>query len=191
MGEWEPVFRKDLNWFGRRLKERQFRVLDRISKKYGVRNAVEIGCGSGWLLRYMIKHGVKAVGIDNEQSVITKLSADGLPAKLMDANHLDFADGKFDIAYSDGVLEHFKDPARAISEMSKISRRYVLTMVPYHQSVFGYVMRFWHWAGRFPTEHIRGRSEWIRLHERAGLRLLESGTLNLGEELWFLFEKGS
>jgi SAM-dependent methyltransferase len=189
MGEWHAVFKTDLNWFGRRLKQQQFRVLDKLAGRYNVSSAIEIGCGSGWLMRHMLELGVKTIGIDNEPLVIQKLTAAGLTVKQMDARHLDFPDSAFDLAYSDGVIEHFPDPAPVVREMVRVSRKYVLTMIPYHHSPFGWLMRGWHWLRHFPREFIRRRESWIDLHLKHGLRLVEEGTLNWGEELWFLFEK--
>jgi hypothetical protein len=58
--------------------------------------------------------------------------------ELRNASILDmpFADGAFDLVWNEGVLEHFQpaDYQKAISEMVRVTRKYILIDVPYAKS---------------------------------------------------------
>jgi len=43
---------------------------------------------------------------------------------------LPFKNGTFDLVYSDGLLEHFIKPKPILQEIFRVSKRYVLTLVP-------------------------------------------------------------
>lgn len=53
-----------------------------------------------------------------------------LDARLADAAALPFPDGSFDVASALEVLEHIPDPARALAELRRVTRRALLVSVP-------------------------------------------------------------
>lgn len=53
-----------------------------------------------------------------------------LSVHKMSMTDLDFADGTFDAATALEVLEHLDDPTRAVCELMRVSRRFVVASVP-------------------------------------------------------------
>lgn len=78
-------------------------------------SVLEIGIGTGGLSIYLSRHVDKVVGIDNDPEVVEYarrnndfLSGD---AEFKQVDATDF-NGSFDVAFSQGLLEHFTDPEK-------------------------------------------------------------------------------
>ena len=92
-------------------------------------NAIEVGAGSGRLLirlgearpyaLYALDYAPYAIRAVRENYRRAGRSGHVL---FGDAHHLPFADGSFDLVLSGGLLEHFRDPAPIVREMSRILR---------------------------------------------------------------------
>jgi SAM-dependent methyltransferase len=90
--------------------------------------ALEVGCGSAKLSVLLAEHGVRTVGLD--QSPYALRVAKNNFAYLNAAGHFVMGDvfdlphpsGKFDLVFSTGLLEHFRDPRPIISEMVRVLR---------------------------------------------------------------------
>lgn len=115
-------------------------------------SVLDIGCGSGELLRYTAEFArqnnkkVNLVGIDlNEMSVSgTASESRGFPeisAIRGDAFHLPFADGAFDYAISSLFFHHLTDEQipQALKEMSRVARRGVF-VIDLHRHPVAYVL---------------------------------------------------
>jgi ubiquinone/menaquinone biosynthesis C-methylase UbiE len=63
--------------------------------------------------------GVETVGVDIENNFA---ASDAAPAQLqvMDAQHLEFTDGSFDLVYSFHALEHIRDQRQAVREIHRV-----------------------------------------------------------------------
>ncbi|WP_051683738.1 bifunctional 2-polyprenyl-6-hydroxyphenol methylase/3-demethylubiquinol 3-O-methyltransferase UbiG [Blastococcus sp. URHD0036] len=82
--------------------------------------ALVVGCGDGREAGVLARHfGAETIGVDIEDDFV---EADSAPARLqvMDAQHLDFADGSFDLVYSFHALEHISDPRQAVREIHRV-----------------------------------------------------------------------
>lgn len=102
------------------------------------------GCGRGlidyWLIRVF---GYKIVLLDNSLKCIKNLkkafkSVDKNNFKLCHTSILNipYPDNSFDLVWNEGVLEHFckDDYEKAIKEMVRVSKKYILIDVPYAKS---------------------------------------------------------
>lgn len=92
-------------------------------------NAIEIGAGSGRLLiRLGQERAYRLYAVDYAPYAIRAVRENyaraGRPGSVLfgDARTLPFADGSFDVVVSGGLLEHFRDPAPIVREMSRILR---------------------------------------------------------------------
>lgn len=102
------------------------------------------GCGRGLIDYWLINvFGYNVVLLDsskkcinNLRSAFRKVNKDKF--QLCHASMLDipYPDNSFDLVWNEGVLEHFQqdDYERAIKEMVRISRKYILIDVPYAKS---------------------------------------------------------
>jgi SAM-dependent methyltransferase len=104
-------------------------------------SVLDAGCGEGEMLRrHVIPVGVRTVLLDRNPDTAARVlgSVDSLP----------FASHSFDVVTCLEVLEHLKDPARAVRELARVGRRAVVVSVPYEPWFrVGNVLRGKHLSG--------------------------------------------
>jgi 2-polyprenyl-3-methyl-5-hydroxy-6-metoxy-1,4-benzoquinol methylase len=111
-------------------------TLDRLFERAAPRSVLDVGCGEG-VLTYRWAERLQTapvVGLDLEDD---KLQAqwrtrrrDNLEFRTMPPNGLPCGDDEFDLVAAIEVLEHVPDPARTVSEMTRVARRHLLVSVP-------------------------------------------------------------
>ncbi|HWM87051.1 MAG TPA: pseudaminic acid biosynthesis-associated methylase [Kofleriaceae bacterium] len=92
---------------------------------------LEVGCNLGWNLTYLSRLGpYRLVGIEPQPEVVRRGRKRGDDFAILegDAFDLPFKDGTFDLVFTSGVLIHIhpRDLPRALSEIERVSRRYVI-----------------------------------------------------------------
>ncbi len=96
--------------------------LDALSGK----RVLEIGCGMGFHTETLLRAGAKLTSIDISPTSIaatqTRLTLKGLTGDVrqMDAEHLQFADGEFDLVWSWGVIHHSAHTGRIVREIDRV-----------------------------------------------------------------------
>jgi SAM-dependent methyltransferase len=113
-------------WQG--IKQRTYALLDLRPGNH----VLDVGCGTGddvrALARLVGKAG-KVVGVDSSLTMIAEARrrsvGRGLPATFRhaDAEHLPFADARFDGCRAERVLQHLTNPRTALAEMARVTRR--------------------------------------------------------------------
>ncbi len=89
---------------------------------------LEVGCGMGVDLGYFIGNGFNGTGIDlaREHLALARkyFQHKGIDGDLyhQNAESLEFADNRFDCAYSLGVLHHTQTPQKGIDEIYRVLR---------------------------------------------------------------------
>lgn len=89
---------------------------------------LEVGVGAGTDHLKFARAGANCTGVDFTKAAIDltrhRLKAEGLASRLSrgDAESLPFADDRFDIVYSWGVIHHTPDTARAAREILRVLR---------------------------------------------------------------------
>ena len=86
------------------------------------RAVLEVGCGTGLILRRLADVAHRATGIDLSEGMLEVARARGLDVHQGDACELPFEDSSFDVTCSFKVLAHVPDRARALSEMARVTR---------------------------------------------------------------------
>jgi len=87
---------------------------------------LEVGCGRGSLSSYFAHNGWDCTLLDFSPSVLDTAQAvfkrNGHSASFVpgDANQLPFADNSFDVTCSIGLLEHFEDVRKVMSEQLRV-----------------------------------------------------------------------
>src|SRR6185369_12524754 len=126
---------------------------------------LEIGCGMGTDLMQFARGGARCTGIDlTPRSIeITRhrfrlYGADG-NFMISDGEHLPFQSESFDVVYSNGVLHHTPDTARAIREVHRVLRPGgVAKIMLYHRNSLNYWIEIVLRRGVLGLEFLRGRS---------------------------------
>lgn len=92
---------------------------------------LEVGCNVGWNLRYLTDLGRAGLAGVEPQSYAVNRARTRLPeadVRQGSAFELPFGDASFDLVFTSGVLIHIHsgDIGRALDEMYRVSRRYLL-----------------------------------------------------------------
>lgn len=87
-----------------------------------IKTTLSVGCGSGAELDYLpgeFIHGLDINPINESDSV-----------KIGDMHDLPYEDDSFDLVYSRDSFEHSIAPIVALDEMARVSKRYVVIILP-------------------------------------------------------------
>jgi len=89
---------------------------------------IDIGCGTGRLLKMLSNSGYETTGIDKDKTAIDFCKRNGVNVIEYDieCGNLPFKDDEFDTAVLMHVIEHAEDPDKVINEASRISKNVVL-----------------------------------------------------------------
>lgn len=95
---------------------------------------LDVGCGEGFTLHKLQEAhiGKKLEGIEYQEKAI-KLGKKQYPDLLIKQGsiyELPYKDSAFDLVLCTEVLEHMEDPKKALAELVRVSKKYVLLSVP-------------------------------------------------------------
>jgi ubiquinone/menaquinone biosynthesis C-methylase UbiE len=83
---------------------------------------IEVGCGTGLLLRRFADVAKRAVGIDLSTEMLARARDRGLDVREGSAERLPVASATFDVAVSFKTLPHVPNLRRALAEMARVVR---------------------------------------------------------------------
>lgn len=117
-----------------KLIERFLQAVLREARIIRPKTVLEAGCGEGFILErfYKANIGEKQVGFDFSDSALelAKKERPHLDIRKGDIYNIPFKDNSFDLVVCCEVLEHLEDPHKALKELHRVSRQYVLLSVP-------------------------------------------------------------
>lgn len=118
----------------KKLIENFYNTVIKILKPLEIKSVLDVGCGEGITLDRFKKEGIgkELVGIDysNDALKIGKKIYPGLNLKKGDIYKIQEKDNSYDLVMATEVLEHLKDPEKALGELIRVSKKYVLLSVP-------------------------------------------------------------
>ncbi|MDZ7715465.1 MAG: class I SAM-dependent methyltransferase [Balneolaceae bacterium] len=136
---------------------------------------LDIGCGTGYLLKEASQRGLETFGIDiSEEAVkISRHQSSLSVIKVGRAEALPFKDDTFDHIFCLGSLEHFLDIKKALNEMKRVARQGATfcIMVP------NYNYLYWKFKPTRGTEqqeineHLLSLDEWTKIFEDQGFKI--------------------
>lgn len=109
-------------------------TLSSMCTRLRIKKVLDAGCGEGFTLDKLRKEkiGLEFVGVDNS-AIAINLGKKLFPSfilKVDDIYNLSFDDSSQDLVLCTEVLEHLKEPERAINELIRVSKKYVVLSVP-------------------------------------------------------------
>jgi pseudaminic acid biosynthesis-associated methylase len=157
-----------------------------------VTSVLEVGCNLGWNLSYLARLGdYQLVGIEPQADAVRAGQERGDRFTILEGNAFDlpFKDGSFDLVFTSGVLIHIhpRDLPRALAEMERVSRRFLLYVEYDHPTEVELPYRG-HGGALWKRDH---RAAWLAA--APDLRLLRGGLWGRDRDYddctWCLFEK--
>lgn len=166
----------------RYLINRFYRVLLAYAGETAADYTLDAGCGEGFTLDKLrrAKLGGQLAGFDASETAV-KTGMQMFPdIRLATGNiyHIKKKDKSFDLVICSEVLEHLENPGKALAELRRVSRNYLLLTVPWEpwfqltNFLLGKYIRRW---GNHP-EHINhwNLSSFIRLLAQHKLTVLRA-----------------
>jgi len=92
---------------------------------------LDLGCGGGELLRYLISHqGCAGLGVEHDGDALLVAIGSGVPVMDLDIDtQLDqFADNSFDVVVLSRTLQTVRHPVEVLRQISRIGTRLIVSM---------------------------------------------------------------
>ena len=101
----------------------------------GARTLLEVGCGAGYSterLAPMVPGGCKFLACDVGPTLVSAAKArnPGVSVSRQSVYSLALPDKSVDVVVMLEVMEHLDDPARALAELDRVTRRHVIVSTP-------------------------------------------------------------
>jgi len=90
-------------------------------------HALDVGCGPGFVMD-IFNEFLDVRGVDTDPDMVAMCRSRGFDVELAEAESLPFADEEFDVAYCSFLLMWTQDPAKAVNEMARVSKTWVLCL---------------------------------------------------------------
>jgi SAM-dependent methyltransferase len=135
---------------------------------------VDVGSGTGALLRMFEALAVRAVGVESDPVPLAISRERGLDVREGNAGQLPFEDGSVDVLTAFDVIEHVPDDVAAVAEFRRVLRPGAVAIV----SVPAYM---WLWSGHDVIHGHQRRYTKTRLQatlSRAGFEVTSAGYFN-------------
>ncbi|KPK08722.1 MAG: hypothetical protein AMJ64_02645 [Betaproteobacteria bacterium SG8_39] len=110
---------------GRWIGETEYRLLIELLRPSPNARMLDVGCGSGWFTRRLVRDGYRVTGIDFDAAMIAYARAHRAAVEdylVADAAALPFVSRAFDCCVSVTALCFVREEARALAEMMRVAR---------------------------------------------------------------------
>lgn len=179
--KWYELYKVDVEEFKNPDEYIKYKLKNKLKfikkiKKYSKNGKViELGCGTGIVAGYLQKDGLEVTAFDENKKVlefaneIARKSNIIVPCSKYEVGNIfnmSFKEKEFDVAYSNGVLEHYSDEEiiKTLGDQMKISK-YVIFGIP--STYFDISEKM------LGNERTLKKYEWENLIEKAGGEILE------------------
>jgi 2-polyprenyl-3-methyl-5-hydroxy-6-metoxy-1,4-benzoquinol methylase len=108
-----------------------------IPVKAEIRSAYEIGCGEGYVTHHIHAMGIPIAGSDVSSRIIeiAKKKYPDIHFSVLSIYDVGTLPTNYDLIVANEVFEHLSHPDRAIEEVKKMTKKYILISVP-HEPYF-------------------------------------------------------
>lgn len=157
--------------------------LDVAHKISPIDTVLDLACGTGRMSEFLASRGNRLVCGDISEEMIgvakRRLASAGygtVPFLKLDIYQTGQPSGAFDCVSAFRLFQHLtsEQRARALREMARVSRRFVLVNVMYTSTYYGAIRKLRLALGRYTTRYTSTQSEIDQELGFAGLRVIES-----------------
>ena len=133
---WEHCWRdnrdNNMTVLGKIITVSKRKMLAQTIKEIDAFNVIDVGCGLGFSLKVFQESGFKAMGVDISKTAIDVCKSKGLTVFHKGVENIV---QKYDLVFSDGLLEHFINFEKYAKELMRVSQNYVLIIQSDHETV--------------------------------------------------------
>src|SRR3989344_5595623 len=105
-----------------------------LAKPLNIASILDAGCGEGFTMNKLSENGIgkKIEGVEYSKDAIMlgKKLFPNLTFKEGGIYELPYKDNSFDLIVCTEVLEHLEEPTKALQEMLRVSKKYLIISVP-------------------------------------------------------------
>ncbi|MEM4447532.1 MAG: class I SAM-dependent methyltransferase [Candidatus Jordarchaeales archaeon] len=139
---------------------------------------LEVGAGSGVDSGYLARLGARVCAVDYATSNIIASKWSEVDVQQADGELLPFRDESFDVVFSQGLIEHFKNPDNLLREKIRVTRRggFIVIDAPQKYSLYHIYKSFLVALGCWPMGWERSCSvfDMKRIAKRYNLELVKT-----------------
>jgi ubiquinone/menaquinone biosynthesis C-methylase UbiE len=160
---------------GRRADLAERALLERLLAPFGpASSALEVGCGTGHFTRWLAARLPDVVGLERAPAMLREARRQQPPLRLVqgDAHHLPIASRAVDLGLFALTLEFVDEPAAALAEAVRVSRRGVLVVALNRWSLGGCSRRW----GRDARRPLLGQARDLTLGSLRALAAAAAGS---------------
>ncbi len=127
---YDSLYRREKkHWWHRTRRKIVFDLIERFSATDSDKKILDIGCGTGLLLKKLQNFG-KTQGMDCAQPALDYCKKRGLEnVKKGDILDIPFDDNQFDIVLALDVLEHVKNDSKALKEINRVLKKNGIALI--------------------------------------------------------------
>ena len=160
--------------------DRNFKsLLNWLNKEFAFdkKNVIDIGCGSGKFVKYLLKNTINSYGIEPSKPLYDKYLAKS--DKFYNSSIKDFVrtcDVKYDIITLLDVLEHVEYPTEFIDDVIKLQspNGYLIIEIPLYGSMLSSLSgKNWHFFNKYHLSYFTKNRLVVLLNEK-GYKLVQS-----------------
>ena len=191
--KWEKTWARDkssnMTFIGKKITKAKQKGLKEILKRINTSSVIDVGCGLGYSLEIFKNLGLSVIGIDVSPTAVKVCKKKGFNVfhkKLEDVKE------KYDLVFSDGLLEHFLDFGKYVQYLTNVSKRYVLIIQTDHETLivrFLLLLETLLREGKNMYEYNYRIEDYIDTFNRFGFKLKEIKGVYMNGFKLLLFEK--
>lgn len=177
--EWIKVYKDEIDKIGVKkyienkikCKKNYIKIIEKYAKN---KTIIETGCGTGIISLYLAQKGYKVVAIDNDEKMINiakQISSiakenENIPEYLKeDIINCKF-DRQFDVAFSNGVYEHFNDKT-LINTIKNIFNFCQYNIISVPTNFFNKK------EATYGNERFMSKKDWLKIFDSANFQVVE------------------
>lgn len=113
--------------------EMYYARLSKFIKKTNAKSLLDVGCGEGHItqrIKDQFKLDIHGRDLEKEVIDLARKEHPGIDFQMGSIYQLKEADASYDIVFAGEVIEHLYEPDKAIAELKRVARQFVIVSVP-------------------------------------------------------------
>lgn len=155
-----------------------FKTIHELLHDKEIKSVLDVGCGEGFTLKRLKQKAIgnKFTGIDSSKEAIElgqKENPD-LDLEIGDIYNLKFKDKSYDLVLCTEVFEHLDSPKKALEELKRISKKFILLSVP--NEPWFYLFNYTQWGKDIGHINSWSKNKFVKFIKSQSLKVVSAKT---------------